>query len=119
MKNFKTLNAWKLGKDIAVKVYRFTSEFNAQEQFIFASQMARAAISIPSNVAEGNSRQSNKDYARFIEIALGSAFELETQLIIVQELSIGEESLLNEVMQLLTEEQKILYGLLRRLRSNS
>ena len=115
MNNFKSLKAWSLGKEIATSTYKVAVSLDQAERFVFASQISRASISIPSNVAEGNSRRSTKDFARFIEIAMGSAFELETQLIIMQDLLVGDQDLIQKILQDLEEEQKILYGLMRKL----
>lgn len=82
MKNFKQLKIWQKGFEIATKKYLLTEHFPVQEKFGISSQLTRAAISIPSNIAEGSSRSSEKDYMRFLAIALGSCFEAETQLLI-------------------------------------
>ena len=82
MKNFKELRIWQKGMDIAVNSIQLIKKFPQQEKFGLSSQVTRAAVSIPSNIAEGSSRSSEKEYSRFIEISLGSSFELETQLLI-------------------------------------
>ncbi len=66
---------------IAVKTFQLTDTFPKEDKYGICQQMTRSGVSIPSNIAEGSSRRSEKDYARFIEISLGSSFELETQLI--------------------------------------
>lgn len=116
MRNFKTLKAWSLGKEISTQVYRMTAAMTRHEQFVFASQLARAAISIPSNIAEGNSRSSAKEYARFVEIALGSAFELETQLLVLGELDLVPETRIAALVEQVEEEQRMLSGLHKSLR---
>lgn len=82
MHNFKELNCWKEAKDFSVIVYKIAAKFPSSEIYGITSQIKRAAVSIPSNIAEGAGRNTNKDFSRFISIALGSAFELETQFII-------------------------------------
>ncbi|MDZ7877359.1 MAG: four helix bundle protein [Saprospiraceae bacterium] len=77
--------------------------------------MTRAAVSIPSNIAEGSSRRSEKDYFRFCEIALGSAYELETQLLVVIKRGWIEETKVNLILNLLTEEQRMLFGFMDKL----
>ena len=77
--NFRDLQVWQLGKQIVLSVYRITKVFPADERFGLISQMRRAAVSIPSNVAEGFNRLGNKEYRQFLYIALGSCGELETQ----------------------------------------
>jgi four helix bundle protein len=115
MNNFKQLKAWSLGKEIATEVYQIAFSLNNQEQYVFASQLSRAAISIPGNVAEGNSRRSKKDFARFVEMALGSAYELETQLSIMHDLTLGDQARINLLLSKIEEEQKMLHGLIRKL----
>ena len=89
MRNFKELKIWQKGFEIAVDTYKLTETFPPTEKFSLAQQATRAAVSIPSNIAEGSSRFSEKDYKRFIEISLGSSFELETQLLIAKAVNFG------------------------------
>jgi len=84
--NFRDLKVWQLS--INAVIYKITSEFPADEKFGLISQIRRCAVSIPSNIAEGSGRGSNKDFARLLEIALASSYELETQLIISNRLDI-------------------------------
>lgn len=80
MINYRTLNFWKRSQSMAISIYKATSDFPKSEQFGLTNQMRRAAVSIPSNIAEGSSRSSKKEFGRYLEIAIGSAHELETQL---------------------------------------
>ena len=82
MRNFRKYDIWLDGISFVVDTYSTTDTLPSDERFGLISQMRRAAVSIPSNIAEGASRKSNIEFSRFIEIALGSSFELETQLII-------------------------------------
>ncbi len=75
MKNFRRLKIWEQGMEIVKKTYSLSKQLPADERFGLTSQITRAAISIPSNIAEGSSRTTGKDKKRFAEIALGSAFE--------------------------------------------
>jgi len=93
MRNFKELKIWQKGFNIAVKSFTLTASFPKEEKYGLSSQMTRAAVSIPSNVAEGSSRSSEKDYNRFLEISLGSTYELETQLLISQAVNYGNSNL--------------------------
>jgi four helix bundle protein len=86
MHQFKELLIWKKSRLFCFKIYTVTSSFPSEEKFGITNQLRRASISIPSNIAEGSSRHSNKDFARFLEIAIGSAYELETQLLISSDL---------------------------------
>jgi len=85
MRNFKNLEIWKLGYKLTNDIYALTSQFPKVEQYGLTSQMRRCAVSIPSNIAEGCSRFSKKELRRYIEIAIGSSFELETQLLIANQ----------------------------------
>jgi len=80
IRNFRDLNIWKLGIEIVSDIYRLTSNFSKDELYGLTSQMKRCAVSIPSNIAEGFARKHNKEYRRFLYIALGSCSELETQI---------------------------------------
>jgi len=108
MKNFKKLKIWQKGFQVAVNSFKITKSFPKEEKFGLASQINRAAVSIPSNIAEGSSRSSGKEYNRFIEISLGSCFEMETQLLISNVLGYGEQDLICSALDLLTEEEKML-----------
>lgn len=108
MNNFKELKIWQKGFEIAISSFRLTSNFPSQEKFGLVSQINRCAVSIPSNIAEGSSRTSDKDYRRFIEISLGSCFELETQLLISQKLNFVESNSITDLLNLLQEEEKML-----------
>jgi four helix bundle protein len=88
MKDYKQQFIWKKAKDLAVIIYRLTKHYPVEEKYGLVSQMNRCAVSIPSNIAEGYARPTTKDYLRFLYIALGSARELETQLIISKEIQI-------------------------------
>lgn len=93
MHQFKDLLIWKKSRLFCSKIYSATANFPNEEKFGITNQLRRAAVSIPSNIAEGSSRNSNKDFARFLEIAIGSAYEVETQLLISSDLGfINEES---------------------------
>lgn len=82
--SYRDLRVWALSMDLAESIYALTKMFPRQEEYRLTSQMTRAAVSIPANIAEGHSRSTRKDYAHFISIARGSAAELETLLLIAQ-----------------------------------
>ena len=86
MRNFRELEIWKDSIKLVKKVYELTSKLPDSEKFGLISQMNRCSVSIPSNIAEGCSKESQKDFIRFLQISLGSAFELETQLEICSEI---------------------------------
>lgn len=105
----KKLDAWIYSMDLVEKVYGLTSSFPASEVYGLTSQIRRSAISIPSNIAEGAARGSNKEYNRFLSISIGSLSELETQMLIAKRLKYLSEndSLLDDIIKL----RKIIIGL--------
>lgn len=113
-KGYEDLQVWQLAKDLAVKLYKLTDQFPAKEQFGLTSQIRRASVSIPSNIAEGSSRNSNLEFARFISIASGSAAELKTQLIISKEIGF----LQNNDYLLLEEQINSISKMLKALRTS-
>ncbi len=104
----KELDVWKKGVDLVELIYKVSSSFPDDERFGLISQIRRSAISIPSNIAEGSARKSDKELLQFISIALGSLSELETQYIIAIRLGFTSEN--KEVMDLITDEKKLLLG---------
>jgi len=108
MRNFRELKIWQKAFQIAINSFQITDSFPKQEKFGLASQINRSGISISSNIAEGCSRSSNKDCIRFLEISIGSSFELETQLLLAKELKFGNQELILFTLQLLTEVEKML-----------
>lgn len=115
MRNFKELRIWQKGMEIAVKTFQLVETFPKEDRFGISQQMIRAGVSIPSNIAEGSSRASQKDYGRFIKISLGSAFELETQLIIAEKLGMGNQALLQELKLDVCDQQRMLTGFQQKL----
>ncbi|QQR50691.1 four helix bundle protein [Candidatus Nomurabacteria bacterium] len=106
MKSYKDLIVWQKGIDLVNEIYVMTKKFPKSEQFSLTSQMLRAAISIPSNIAEGWSRNYQTEFGRFLSIAIASAAELETQVIIAKrqypEISyMKAESLVFEIQKML------------------
>lgn len=116
MHNFRELNVWKISKELCKEIYSRTRSFPKFETYGLASQLNRASVSIPSNIAEGCGRETNKDLARFITIAVGSSYEVETQLIIAFELDyinkVDFDVLLAKIHQL----QKMLYNFRKTLK---
>jgi four helix bundle protein len=105
MHRFKDLEIWKRSRIFCSKIYSETANFPENEKFGITNQLRRASVSIPSNIAEGSSRASNKEFSRFLEIAIGSAYEIETQLLISSDLNFLEfetlETLLNELEEII------------------
>ena len=110
MHNFKNLKIWQKSRTLVKEVYLLTRDFPSEEKFGLVSQILRSAYSIPSNIAEGSGRATDKEFARYLNIALGSAFELETQLILAFDINYISENKLQEVQTLLQEIQKMIYS---------
>ncbi len=108
-KPHEQLEAWKVAMQLVKSVYQMTSDFPAEERFGLSQQMRRAAVSIPSNLAEGAARNGTKEYARFISIARGSLSELETQLKISVMLGFVTEN--HTAFELAEKAGKLLTGL--------
>ncbi|MEG9329237.1 four helix bundle protein [Salinimicrobium catena] len=116
MRNFREYDVWKRGIAFTGGIYILTRDLPDHEKFGIISQIRRASVSIPSNIAEGCSRHSEKDFARFVEIALGSAFETETLLIICHEVGYLKQEELNKVvadLQVIQRSLNSLYGKLQ------
>ena len=116
MRNFKQLLIWQKGFQIAVKSFPAVSSFPKEEKYGISSQITRAAVSIPSNIAEGSSRTSMKDYNRFLEISLGSSFEMETQLLIAEAVNFGEKEKRDDLLKDIDEEQKMIMSFMSKLK---
>jgi len=115
MTSFKELIVWQKGVDLSVKVYALCKKLPTSEQYGLSSQMKRAAVAIPSNIAEGYRRNGRKEYCQFCGIALGSAAELETQLIITSK--IYKQIDTKPAIDMCTEVQKMLHSLIAKLRN--
>ena len=87
---FKKLEVWKISKDLAVRIYKLTENFPANEQYGISSQLQRAAVSVPSNIAEGSGRGTKKDFIHFLNQARGSLYEIITQLELSKSLGYGD-----------------------------
>lgn len=103
MHKFKELEIWKLSKKYCSTIYLATNNFPTEEKFGLINQMRRASIAIPSNIAEGSSRKSNKDFCRFLDIAIGSSYELETQLLIANDLNFLTPEKVDELIKKLNK----------------
>lgn len=108
---YKKLEVYVIAKDLVRIVYELLNAFPREEQFALCDQLRRAVISIPSNIAEGLGRTSEKEQLRFIEIAYGSLMEVETQLDIAYDLGYISEDNINNVMCQIDREARLLSGL--------
>lgn len=111
MKDHKDLDVWKQSMLLAEDIYALTKEFPSEERFGLSSQIKRAVVSIPSNIAEGAGRKGDKEFIQFLYIAMGSLSELETQLILSDRLQFVNsiEIYLNQIEKI----RKMLFGLIR------
>ena len=103
MHRYKDLKFWQLSRVFCKDIYLITKSFPSDEKFGLTSQLRRASVSIPSNIAEGASRVSNKDFARFLRISLGSCYEIETQLLISCDLDFIKKEELEKIQHTLDQ----------------
>ena len=115
--SFRELIVWQRAMQLTVAVYRLTREFPREEQFGLTSQIRRSAVSIPSNIAEGQGRSSVGEFRQFLGIARGSTCEVQTQLEIARALNFGKSSSIDEAESLSNEVRMMLYGMLDSLKS--
>ncbi len=118
MRDFRKLNIWTESMEIVTKVYLLSNELSDDEKFGLKPQIQRAAVSIPSNIAEGAGRGTDKEFKRFLEIALGSAFELETQVLIIKEIYAINSDCCNDVLNLVNQNQKRISALLSKINTS-
>ena len=113
MHNYKNLKIWQRSMDIVEIIYRETATFPKEEKYSLTSQIRRASSSIPSNIAEGASRESKKEFSYFLSIALGSCYELNTQIELSKRLSIITLETTDKIHQELDEVEKMIAGLIK------
>ncbi len=118
MKDFRDLKVWDKAHKLALNIFITSKAFPKEEQFGITSQIRRAALSIPTNIAEGCGRGSDSDFARFIQIALGSASEVEYLILFCKELSFINENSYLEFSKNIVEIKKSLTALLKKLRAD-
>jgi len=113
IRNFKDLKIWQRGVNLVKMVYQVTNNFPSVEKYGIVSQMRRSAVSVPSNIAEGFMRRHNKEYRQFLYIALGSLAELETQIVISNELNFITIEHFNGMLSAIDELNKMTTGLIK------
>lgn len=118
VQSYKDLIVWQKAIDLVGVVYQLTKAFPREELYGLTNQLRRAAISIPSNIAEGHARSSTSEFLRFLSIARGSLAEVETQLIIAQRLGYLSVDQLSPILSLQVEINKMLNGLMAKLAPN-
>lgn len=117
MRDFKKLNVWEKSHQLALAVYQTTTRFPKEELYGLTSQIRRAAVSIPSNIAESSGRESIPDRVRFLHVAMGSANELEYQLILSRDLGLLDSTSYTNLEQLVTEVRRMLNGFVQTLKA--
>jgi four helix bundle protein len=115
-KTYRDLMAWQKAMDLVVDVYRATEQFPKEEIYALTSQIRRASVSIPSNIAEGRGRGTANEFAHFLRIAHGSLRELETQLLIARRLDYLNSDVVRPLLNQTGEVGRLLNGLLKSLR---
>ena len=114
--SYKDLKVWNKAMDLTTMVYDALKTFPPKEEYGLSSQMRRCSVSIPSNIAEGYGRNSTLDYCRFLQIALGSAYELETQVELARRLDYVDNDTANKLATQLTEVGRMLNSLINKIK---
>jgi len=118
MHKYKELVVWQKAREFVREVYSLTSHYPDSELYGLTSQIRRAAISIPSNIAEGAGKTSSREFVRFLEIAYSSSYEVESHLIISMDLDFISGDKFEEISLKLNEIQKMIYGLIQKLKKD-
>lgn len=109
---------WQKGMDLVEEVYRVVASLPSEEKYGLRSQATRASVSIVLNIAEGSAKTSKKEYKRFLEIALGSAFELETIMLVMSRLKLMSSEKLNELLERILVEQRMINSFIKKIGSD-
>lgn len=118
IRSFKDLVVWQKAMELCTNIYEISRAFPNDERFGLTSQIRRAVVSIPSNIAEGYGRQRTQDYLRFLDVALGSLYEVETQLLLCRNLRFAAEDGIAACMSLVRDVDRLLCGLSRAVRNS-
>ena len=116
MHNFSELKVWQKSRELVKEIYKITANYPQLERYNLCSQMQRAAVSVPSTIAEGSGRGSDSDFARFLDMSMGSSHELETQLFVSFDLGYITQEMLDGFLETIWELQKMITGLIYKLR---
>jgi four helix bundle protein len=117
--DFHDLTVWQRAIELTVCIYRLTQRFPKEEMYGLVSQLRRASVSVASNIAEGRGRLNPAEFRRFLGIALGSTFEVQTQLIVARRLNFGNEKTIDEAAALGNQVSKMLTSFIQKLGSRS
>src|SRR3989304_7628202 len=115
--NFRDLKVWQLGMELAEEVYHLSQQFPKHEIYGLGSQIQRAAVSVPANIAEGHAIGSTKEFLRYLAIAQGSLAELETHLLLAERVKYGNPTQIRSILDQCAEEAKMLRSLRKSVRS--
>jgi four helix bundle protein len=119
VQNYRDLLVWQKAMHLAEDVFKITEQYPSSQRYVLAAQMQRCALSVPSNIAEGRSRHSEKDFIYHINIARGSLAELETQILLSERLTFIDELTAEALLKRATEITKMLFGLRTSLDTNN
>lgn len=115
IKSYRDLNVWRISRELVKLVYELTSNFPRNEQCGLTDQLRRTAVSVPSNIAEGQRRSTRADFRRFVSIALGSTAEIETQILLAIDLNMIKEKDVLHIQQKIDDVAKMLFSLYKKL----
>ncbi len=118
MRDFRALKVWQDSHQLTLDIYKVTKNFPKEELFVLTSQMRRASASIPTNIAEGCGRGTNKDFAIFLQIAIGSAYELDYQLILASDLSYLNGEIYLDLSEKVTKLEKQTTSFIQKIQSD-
>ena len=118
LKNYKELKVWQKSYQLCLEIYRITAKFPREERFGLTSQIRRAVVSVPSNIAEGYGRRTTSDYIRSLYIAYGSNCELETQMMLSGDLDYMDRAVLKDVEDKIHEVERMLKALIKALKKH-
>jgi four helix bundle protein len=119
MKDFRELRVWEKGHELSLAVYRVTARFPNEERYRLTSQIRRACVSVPANIAEGCGRGSDAELARFLQIAAGSASELESHLMLANQLDLLNSREYERLTKQVTEVKRMLTSFIKKLKAES
>jgi four helix bundle protein len=119
LRNFRKLSVWEKSHALTLTIYKSTSSYPKEERYGLTSQMRRAASSIPSNIAEGCGRNTEPQFARFLNIAFGSASELEYQIILSKDLEFISDETFEKLIEQVIEIKRMLFSLLQKVKSRN
>jgi len=118
MRDFRKIKAWEKAHELTLGIYATTSSFPKDELYGLTSQMRRSASSIPTNIAEGCGRESEADFARFLQIAIGSTTELEYQILLSRDLKLIDSKTHDQLANSVIEIRRMLFSFIKTLKSN-